>query len=44
MRVERKITYWVLNVVVPLFIVTSCLFTSFATPHTEFADRCAASP
>jgi len=44
MRVERKILYWILNVVTPLFILTSCLFTSFSTPRNEFADRCAHTP
>mmetsp|Transcript_9180 Transcript_9180/g.12173 ORF Transcript_9180/g.12173 Transcript_9180/m.12173 type:complete len:645 (-) Transcript_9180:56-1990(-) len=40
MLVQRHVTYWVLNVVTPLFIITSCLFVSYATPYTEFADRC----
>ena len=40
LRADRRANYWLLNIVMPLFIVTSCLFASFAVRPEHFADRC----
>ena len=39
-RVKRRSGYWWLNVILPLFIVTSCSFSSYAVAPDELADRC----
>ncbi len=39
MLVERRIGYWYTNVMLPLFIVTSCVLPSYAVPPDEFGDR-----
>ena len=38
-RVSRKSGYWWWNVIVPMFIVTSCLFASYGVPPDNLADR-----
>ena len=43
MRVTRKSTYWIFAVGVPLFIVTTSLFSTFVLPLDETNDRLAAS-
>ena len=39
MRVERLAGYWIFNVVLPLFIVTSSMFVSYALGPDELSDR-----
>jgi hypothetical protein len=41
MLVERRIGYWYTNVMLPIFIVTSCVLPSYAVPPDEFGDRAA---
>ena len=41
MHVERRIGYWYTNVMLPIFIVTSCVLPSYAVPPDEFGDRAA---
>jgi len=38
-RISRKSGYWWWNVILPLFIVTSCLFASYAVQPDNLADR-----
>ena len=40
MRVERHAGYWVFNVLLPLFIVTSSSFVSYTLSPDELSDRC----
>lgn len=40
MHIDRKAGYWVLNVIIPMFIITSALFLSWSVPVTDLADRC----
>ena len=39
-RVTRKSGYWQLNVILSLFIVTSCSFSSYGVAPDELAVRC----
>jgi hypothetical protein len=41
MLVERRIGYWYTNVMLPIFIVTSCVLPSYAVPPDEFGNRAA---
>ena len=41
MLVERRIGYWYTNVMLPIFIVTSCVLPSYAVPPDAFGDRAA---
>ena len=40
MRVDRNSWYWSLNVLLPLFIITTCTLASWSVPANELADRC----
>jgi hypothetical protein len=40
-RVQRQAGYWWWNVILPLFIVTTCLFASYGLSNDELADRSA---
>ena len=39
-RIDRRMGYWGWNVIMPMFIVTTLLFTSFAVDPDSFHDRC----
>lgn len=39
-HVDRKSSYWMLNVVLPMAIITGCAFASFVVPQADIADRC----
>ena len=39
-HVERQVSYWVLNVVMPMAMITGATFMSYFVPPTDFADRC----
>ena len=39
-RVDRRAHYWILNVMFPLFIVTTSLFASFQVNYKDIGDRC----
>ena len=43
MRVTRHSKYWMFAIVVPLFIVTTSLFSTYVLPLEETNDRLAAS-
>ena len=40
MRVERHAGYWVFNVILPLFIVTTSMFVAYALSPDELSSRC----
>lgn len=40
LRVDRNSWYWSLNVLLPLFIITTCTLASWSVPANELADRC----
>lgn len=39
-RIDRLANYWLLNVIFPLFIVTTSLFASFQLDYTDINGRC----
>jgi len=41
LRVERLVGYWVFQVLLPLFVVTTCILSTYAVPHGEVGDRTA---
>ena len=43
MRIHRHIGFWIINVYVPMFIISMTLFASYMLPISETADRLAAS-
>jgi len=43
LSVERKCSYWVLNVVIPLFFIVCCSVVSYVLPPQDLADRLSVS-
>ena len=43
LHIRRKSTFWVINVVLPLYLVTSTLFATFGLSPDETSDRLSAS-
>lgn len=41
LRVDRRAGFVHLNIALPLFLITSCVFTSYIVPPEAFADRAA---
>ena len=39
-HVERQVSYWILNVVMPMAMITGATFMSYFVPPADFADRC----
>lgn len=39
-HVTRHCSYWVLNVIMPMAIITCATFASYIVPPTDLADRC----
>ena len=42
-RIERKSNYYILNIQLPLFIITTCSFTSLFVDSSEIGDRLSVS-
>ena len=40
LSVDRLASYWLLNVVLPMAIITGCSFASYVVPTSDLADRC----